>query len=53
VESNFAGIGGTSSSIVDMDFEKWKKTFDVNTHGVMLCTKHELRQMMKQDSIAV
>lgn len=38
---------------MDLDVEKFRKTLDINTTGVMLCTKHQMRQMMKQDSIEV
>ncbi|OCT45296.1 3-oxoacyl-[acyl-carrier-protein] reductase FabG [Cladophialophora carrionii] len=51
--ANFAGIVGPPDSIVNLDVAKWKKTLDVNATGVMLCTKYEMIQMMKQDSLAV
>jgi NAD(P)-dependent dehydrogenase (short-subunit alcohol dehydrogenase family) len=51
--ANFAGIVGPPDTIVNLDLAKWKKTLDVNTTGVMLCTKYEMIQMMKQDSITV
>lgn len=46
--ANFAGIVGPPDTIVNLDVEKWKRCLDVNTTGVMLCTKHQLIQMMKQ-----
>lgn len=48
---NFAGVLGGGGFVSDMDLDVWKKTFEVNIHGVMLSTKYELRQMMKQDPI--
>ncbi len=51
--ANFAGIVGPSDSIINLDVEKWRKTLEVNSTGVMLCNKHELIQMMKQDSTEV
>lgn len=50
--ANFAGIVGPPDTIVNLDVENWK-TLDVNATGVMLCTKHEILQMMKQDSLEV
>lgn len=51
--ANFAGIVGPPDTIINLDVEKWRKTLEVNSTGVMLCTKHELIQMMKQDSLEV
>lgn len=51
--ANFAGIVGPPDTIIHLDVEKWKKTLEVNATGVMLCTKHEMIQMMKQDSLEV
>lgn len=51
--ANFAGIVGPPDTIINLDVEKWKKTLDVNATGVMLCTKHEMIQMIKQDSLEV
>ncbi|KAF2713477.1 NAD(P)-binding protein [Pleomassaria siparia CBS 279.74] len=49
--ANFAGIGGPSAPITEMLLSDWQKTQDVNSTGVLLATKHEMRQMMKQESI--
>jgi NAD(P)-dependent dehydrogenase (short-subunit alcohol dehydrogenase family) len=49
--ANFAGIMGPSSSIAEMKLEEWQKTQDVNATGILLATKYEMRQMMKQNSI--
>ena len=37
----------------DTSLENFEKGMAVNSTGVFLSTKHELRQMMKQDSIEV
>ncbi|KIW81722.1 hypothetical protein Z517_04748 [Fonsecaea pedrosoi CBS 271.37] len=49
--ANFAGIVGPLAETWDIDTEQWKRVIEVNTVGVFLCNKHELRQMMKQESI--
>ena len=49
--ANFAGISGPLDPISDLDLAAWQKTQDVNTTGIFLATKYELRQMMKQSSI--
>ncbi|KAK3116648.1 hypothetical protein LTR53_002762 [Teratosphaeriaceae sp. CCFEE 6253] len=49
--ANFAGIAGPLTAIVDTDTNLWKKVLEVNAVGVWLSMKHELRQMIKQDSI--
>lgn len=51
--SNFAGIIGPLTQTWETDTEQWKRVIEVNTIGVWLCNKYELRQMMKQDSIHV
>jgi NAD(P)-dependent dehydrogenase (short-subunit alcohol dehydrogenase family) len=51
--SNFAGIVGKLGAISDTKLDDWKKVIDVNLTGVWLSTKHELRQMLKQDSVIV
>lgn len=49
--ANFAGVGGPMAPISEMNLSDWQKTQDVNSTGVLLATKHEMRQMMKQASI--
>lgn len=49
--ANFAGVVGPGEHISEIKLEDWQKTQDVNSTGVLLATKHEMRQMMKQDSI--
>ena len=51
--ANFAGISGPLTAVVDTDLQGWKKVLEVNTVGVWLSMKHELKQMIKQDSIDV
>jgi NAD(P)-dependent dehydrogenase (short-subunit alcohol dehydrogenase family) len=50
---NNAGIGPDGKrvplvNIVDHSLELWSRTIDINLTGVFLCTKHEMKQMMKQ-----
>ena len=49
--ANFAGVAGFMEPISELKLSDWQKTQDVNSTGVFLATKHEMRQMMKQDSI--
>ncbi|CAK3768092.1 3-oxoacyl-[acyl-carrier- ] reductase 1 [Lecanosticta acicola] len=51
--ANFAGIIGPLAPSWDISLEQWKKVIDVNLVGVWLCTRLELKQMMKQSSIDV
>ncbi|KAG4433444.1 hypothetical protein IFR05_011070 [Cadophora sp. M221] len=51
--ANFAGILGPMDHTSEVPLEEFQKVMAVNCTGVYLCTKHELRQMMKQDSIEV
>ncbi|KAK3673218.1 hypothetical protein LTR78_006763 [Recurvomyces mirabilis] len=51
--ANFAGIAGPLSSVVDTDTNAWKRVLEVNALGVWLCMKHEIKQMVKQESIVV
>jgi len=50
---NFAGVVGSSSFMTDTTAEDFLKCMAVNTLGVFLCTKHQIKQMMKQDPIQV
>jgi hypothetical protein len=50
---NFAGIFGTLTPTWETDADAFRKVIEVNTTGVWLCNKHELKQMMKQDSVEV
>ncbi|KAF2825452.1 NAD(P)-binding protein [Ophiobolus disseminans] len=49
--ANFAGIFGSSDTIADMNLDAWQKTQDVNSTGILIATKYEMRQMMTQSSI--
>ncbi|KAK5682529.1 hypothetical protein LTS10_005657 [Elasticomyces elasticus] len=51
--ANFAGISGPLTPVVDTDTALWRKVLEVNTVGVWLSMKHELKQMISQDSIDV
>lgn len=37
----------------DTDTDQWRRVIEVNTVGVWLCNKYQLKQMIKQDSIDV
>jgi len=51
--ANFAGIMGSSQLISDITLENFQQVMAVNASGVLLSTKFELKQMMKQNSIEV
>lgn len=42
-----AGIGGMTL-VHETSFADWKKIIDVNLHGVFLCNKYAIAQMLKQ-----
>lgn len=44
-----AGIGGMTL-VHETDFTEWKKIIDVNLHGVFLCNKYAIAQMLKQEN---
>lgn len=50
---NFAGIAGPLGMCWDISVEEFRKVIDVNLIGVWVCTKLQLKQMIKQDSIEV
>jgi NAD(P)-dependent dehydrogenase (short-subunit alcohol dehydrogenase family) len=50
---NFAGVIGPSDHVVETDIKAFERCMAVNTTGVFLSTKHELKQMMTQSSIQV
>ena len=35
----------------DTDLADWRKVIEINTIGLFICNKHELKQMLKQDSV--
>lgn len=49
VAVNNAGIAGPKGPAPDIDYEAWRACFDVNVHGVWLCQRAEIAQMLKQD----
>jgi len=51
--ANFAGVIGPSDHVAETDVKAFERCMAVNTTGVFLSTKHELRQMMTQSSIQV
>jgi len=48
--ANFAGITGGGHLVSEITLESFEQVMAVNTSGVLLSTKYELRQMMKQNS---
>jgi len=51
--ANFAGVIGPLAPSWDIALADWKRVLDINTVGVWLSMKHEMKQMLQQDSIAV
>lgn len=51
--SNFAGVIGPMVPITQLSAEDFQKCMAVNSTGVLLSTKYELKQMMTQSSIEV
>ena len=37
----------------DTDLALWRKVLEINTVGLFICCKHELKQMLGQESIGV
>jgi NAD(P)-dependent dehydrogenase (short-subunit alcohol dehydrogenase family) len=48
VAINNAGITGPMGQAPYVEYSQWRKVFDVNLHGVWLCQRAEIRQMLKQ-----
>lgn len=44
-----AGITGPNTTVADYPFADWKKVFDVNLHGLFLCNRAVVREMLKND----
>lgn len=44
-----AGIAGPNATVVDFPLADWKQVFDVNVHGLFLCNRAVVREMMKRD----
>lgn len=47
---NNAGIVGIDMPTHEFPLDEWKKIFDVNVHGVFLCTKHVIPYMQENGS---
>lgn len=50
---NFAGVIGPPERISEIELKDWEKVMAVNTTGVFLCNKYQMRQMAKQESVEV
>ena len=48
---NNAGIAGAAWKSADSDLASWQKTVDVNLTGVWLCSRAEIRAMLKQEPL--
>lgn len=48
---NIAGVAGPGGRGPAVDFADWKKTVDVNLHGVWLCQRAEIAQMLQQEYV--
>ncbi|KAF2165626.1 hypothetical protein M409DRAFT_67026 [Zasmidium cellare ATCC 36951] len=48
---NNAGIGGTPKPTAESDFDDWQRVMSVNLHGVWLCQRAQIRQMLKQEPL--
>jgi len=44
-----AGIAGPNATTWEYPVEDWKRVFDVNIHGLFLCNRALVPQMLKQD----
>ena len=44
-----AGITGPNTTVAEYPAAEWKKVFDVNVHGVFLCNRAVVREMLKND----
>ncbi len=44
-----AGITGPNTMLADYPAADWRKVFDINLHGVFLCNRAAVREMMKND----
>ncbi|KIW33468.1 uncharacterized protein PV07_00318 [Cladophialophora immunda] len=51
--ANFAGVIGPGERISEIELKDWEKVMAVNSTGVFLCNKYEMRQMAGQESIEV
>ncbi|MFA7664764.1 MAG: SDR family NAD(P)-dependent oxidoreductase [Burkholderiaceae bacterium] len=44
-----AGITGPNATVVDYPAADWRKVFDVNVHGLFLCNRAVVREMLRND----
>lgn len=49
---NIAGVAGPGGRGPSVDFRDWKKTVDVNLHGVWLSQRAEIAQMLQQEYVS-
>jgi NAD(P)-dependent dehydrogenase (short-subunit alcohol dehydrogenase family) len=45
---NNAGVLGTSTPLIAVDDDDWRKVLDINLTSVFLCMKHEIRAILEQ-----
>jgi NAD(P)-dependent dehydrogenase (short-subunit alcohol dehydrogenase family) len=50
---NNSGVEGALGPIAEQTVEQYKHVFDTNVLGVLLCMKHEIRQMLAQGGGAI
>lgn len=50
---NNAGISGPRGLSHDVTFTEWKKLIDTNLHGVWLCGRAEIKQMLGQEYVEI
>lgn len=48
---NVAGVSGPGARAPAVDFAAWRQTVDVNLHGVWLCQRAEIAQMLQQEYV--
>lgn len=46
---NNAGVSGPVGKAPSVKYEDWRACFDVNIHGVWLCQRAEIAQMVQQE----
>jgi len=46
---NNAGISGPQGPATEIKFKDWQRTIEVNLHGVWLCQKSAIAQMLRQE----
>lgn len=50
---NVAGVSGPGARAPAVDFAAWRQTVDVNLHGVWLCQRAEISQMLQQEYVCL